>query len=106
MSEETPVEVRKAEPEPAQRLFQPPAPPAQTPSQPATRELTPEEKQFLNSLTELVTSAQELSYALAAIDTHQFHNDPEMRELLDAAKNVVRAVWRFHKLVKTRMRVE
>lgn len=67
------------------------------------RELSEEEKRFLDSLTKLVTAAQELSYALAAIDTSSLPNSPEVEELVTAARNVVRAVWEFHKLVKTRM---
>jgi len=50
-----------------------------------------------------VTAAQELSYALAALDTSSLPNSPEVEELVTAARNVVRAVWEFHKLVKTRM---
>lgn len=89
---------RKTKQAVAEEVVAPP-PPAPTPR----RELTEEEKEFLNSLTDLVTAAQELSYALAAIDVELLGDNPELKELLEAARNVVRAVWKFHRLVKTRM---
>ena len=77
--------------------------PAPAPAPAPRRELTEEEKEFLNSLTDLVTAAQELSYALAAVDAESLGDSPELKEVLEAARNVVRAVWKFHRLVKTRM---
>jgi len=56
-------------------------------------------------LNDLIMSAQELSYALAVIDHDKVEGIQELKELVDTAKQVVRNVWRFHKFVKTRMRV-
>ncbi|RKX43469.1 MAG: hypothetical protein DRP27_08100 [Thermotogae bacterium] len=67
------------------------------------RELTEEEKAFLGALGDLVSSAQELAYALAAVDAETLGDNPELKEVIEAARSVVRAVWRFHRLVKTRM---
>ena len=78
--------------------------PAPAPTPAPRRELTEEEKEFLNALTNLVTAAQELSYALAAVDVETLGDSPELKEILETARNVVKAVWRFHRLVKTRMR--
>ncbi|RLE86018.1 MAG: hypothetical protein DRJ67_08150 [Thermoprotei archaeon] len=75
--------------------------PAPTPA--PRRELTEEEREFLNALTNLVTAAQELSYALAAVDVETLGDSQELKEILETARNVVKAVWRFHRLVKTRM---
>jgi len=91
---------------PRRRAEQPPTtPPAgQAPEEVAPRrELSEEEKSFLDALTGLVTSAQELSYALAAIDVTSLGDTPEARELVESARNVVKSVWRFHRLVKSRM---
>ncbi|RLE88604.1 MAG: hypothetical protein DRJ67_01565 [Thermoprotei archaeon] len=64
------------------------------------RELTEEEKQFMNALATLVESAQELSYALAVAEESEDELSPELKEVLAAARAVVKAVWRFHRLVK------
>jgi len=66
----------------------------------ATRELTEEEKEFMNALATLVESAQELSYALAVVDEKEDDLSPELKEVLSSARSVVRAVWKFHRLVK------
>jgi len=83
-----------------------PTPPAQPapPPQPVRRELTEEEKEFLNALGSVVSSAQELSYVLASIDPVLLQKYSDLQELIDCARNVVRAVYKFHKLIKERSR--
>jgi len=82
----------------------PTATPTATPevAQPQRRELTEEEKEFMNALAQLVESAQELSYALAVVDETRDELSPEIKEVLATARAVVRAVWRFHRLVRKR----
>ena len=72
--------------------------------QPTKRELTEEEKEFLDALGSLVTSAQELSYVLASVDPEILRKYSDLQELIECARNVVRAVYRFHKLIKRRTR--
>lgn len=55
-------------------------------------------------MNDLILSAQELSYALAVVDQSIIERHPELKELIEAARSVVRNVWRFHKFVKTRTR--
>ncbi len=73
-----------------------------TAPRPATqaRELTEEEKEVMNALGELVESAQELSYALAVAEESVDELSPELKEVIRAAKAVVKSVWKFHRLVK------
>jgi len=75
-----------------------------TPPQPVRRELTEEEKAFLDALGSVVSSAQELSYVLASIDPDLLQKYSDLRELFESARNVVRSVYRFHKLIKERSR--
>jgi len=67
-------------------------------------EMTPEQREFLDAMNQLILSAQELSYVVALLPNELIEKHPELRELVDAAKNVVRATWTFHKLIKQRMR--
>jgi len=80
---------------------QQPAPQAAVP--PVTVELTPEQREFLDALNNLILSAQELSYAVALLPNELVETHPELKDLVEAAKNVVRAVYRFHKLVRRRV---
>jgi len=82
---------------------QPEQTPAQPPTPPVAPELTPEQKEFLEALNNLILSAQELSYAVALLPNELVEAHPELRDLVEASKNVVRAVYRFHKLVKRRV---
>jgi len=67
-------------------------------------QLTPEQKEFLDAMNSLIMSAQELSYAVALLPNELIEKHPELKELVESARNVVRATWRFHKLIKQRMR--
>jgi len=77
----------------------------QVATQPPRQELTPEQREFMNILNDLIMSAQELSYALAVVDSSKASQDEGIKELIETARNVVRNVWRFHRFVKQRMRV-
>jgi len=75
-----------------------PAPAAAAPA----IELTPEQREFLEALNSLILSAQELSYTVALLPNELVETHSELRDLVEAARNVVRSVYRFHKLVKRR----
>jgi len=75
------------------------APPTPAPAP----ELTQEQREFLDAMNQLILSAQELSYTVALVPNDLIEKHQELRELVDAARNVVRATWHFHKLVKRRM---
>jgi len=70
---------------------------------PTQQELTPEQRKFLDTMNNLIMSAQELSYAVALLPNELIEKHPELKELIDSAKNVVRATWQLHKLIKSRM---
>jgi len=72
----------------------------QTPITP--RVLTPDEQEFINALSNLITSAQELSYALAAVSVDEDELSEEVREILSSAREVVRAIRQFQRIVKKR----
>jgi len=67
-------------------------------------ELTPEQKEFLEAMNSLILSAQELSYAVALLPNELVEQHQELKELVESARNVVRATWKFHKLIKQRTR--
>jgi len=66
-------------------------------------ELTQEQKEFLDAMNNLILSAQELAYAVALLPPELITKYPELAELVNSARNVVRAVWQFHKLVRRRV---
>ncbi|MCD6487804.1 MAG: hypothetical protein J7K21_01080 [Desulfurococcales archaeon] len=70
----------------------------------STPQLTPEQKEFLDAMNNLIMSAQELSYTVALLPNDLVEQHQELKELVESARNVVRATWRFHKLIKQRMR--
>ena len=76
----------------------------ETKTEEKTPELTPEQREFLDAMNNLIMSAQELSYALALLPNELIQKHPELQELVESARNVVRATWMFHKLVKRRAR--
>jgi len=86
----------------------PPKPQTQPETPPPTpqeqREMTPEQREFLDKMNKLITSAQELSYALALLPTNLVEENQELKELVESARNVVRATWEFHKYIKSRAR--
>jgi len=75
-------------------------------AQPTTQtapELSPEQREFLDAMNNLILSAQELSYALALLPNELVETHQELKELVESARSVVRATWRFHKLIKHRV---
>jgi len=68
-----------------------------------TTELSPEQREFLDAMNNLILSAQELSYALALLPNELVETHQELKELVESARSVVRATWRFHKLIKHRV---
>jgi len=78
-------------------MVQPPAPPA--------RELTPEEREFMSALTALFTTTQEFSLTLASLDTDVANLPADVKELVEQGKEVAKAVKRFQRLIRMRMRV-
>jgi len=67
-------------------------------------ELTPEQKELLDAMNNLIMSAQELSYVVALLPNELVDRYPELKELVDAARSVVRATWHFYKIIKRRAR--
>ncbi|MGC9012407.1 MAG: hypothetical protein ACP5VX_05580 [Thermogladius sp.] len=80
-------------------------PQAQQPSIPLpSPELTEEQKKVLDALNELILATHELSFAIAVLPPEVFEKYNEIKDLVEAAKNVVKATYKFHKLLKGRGR--
>lgn len=78
-------------------------PQPQVQPQPQPRpELTGEQRELLDAMNSLIMAAQELSYALALLPAELVEKHQELKELVEAGRSVVRATWKFHKLIKTR----
>jgi len=90
-----------------QETARPPAQPPTAPAAPAVpaREMTPEEKEFMDALTNLFTTAQEFGLTLASIDTNERDLPADIRELVEQGREVARAVKSFQRLVRKRMKV-
>ncbi len=69
-----------------------------------TQEIPPEQKEILDAMNELLMSAQELSYTVALVPNDLVEENEELQDLVNAAKNVVRATYKFYKIVKRRGR--
>ncbi len=63
-------------------------------------EMTEEQKKFLDALNELLMATQELSFAVALVPNEAVEKYSEISDLVATAKNVVRATYRLHKIVK------
>jgi predicted RNA-binding protein with EMAP domain len=63
-------------------------------------EIPEEQKKFLEVLNELLIATQELSFAVALVPQEISDKYSEIRDLTEAAKNVVKATYKLHKLVK------
>jgi len=86
--------------------LQPPAAAApQAAPEGAPRPLSPEEKDFMDALTRLFTTAQEFGLTLASIETDVAKLPPDMREVVEQGKEVARAVKNFQRVIKKRMGV-
>jgi len=63
-------------------------------------EIPEEQKKFLEALNELLIATQELSFAVALVPQEISDKYSEIKDLTEAAKNVVKATYKLHKLVK------
>jgi predicted RNA-binding protein with EMAP domain len=70
-----------------------------TPS-PIPQEIPEEQKKFLNALNDLLTATQELAFTVALVPPEALEKYSEIKDLIETAKNVVRATYNFYKLVK------
>jgi len=73
-------------------------------SQEAKQEIPAEQKELLDTMNELLMAAQELSYTVALVPGELVEQNEELQDLINAAKGVVRATYKFYKLVKSRGR--
>jgi len=82
--------------------------PSQTSTQGAqpTRqpEMTKEQREFLDKMNKLMFSVQELSFAVAILPPKLIEQYPELQELVESARNVVRSYYEIHKFIKKRSR--
>jgi len=93
-----------AQPPVAPAALQPVAPTAPQPAATTvTREMTPEEKEFMDALTRLFTSAQEFGLALAAIESDMNALPQDVREALELGREVAKAVKSFQRIVRKRI---
>jgi mRNA degradation ribonuclease J1/J2 len=65
--------------------------------------MTPEEKEFMDALTRLFTSAQEFGLALAAIESDMNSLPQDVREALELGREVAKAVKNFQRIVRRRL---
>ena len=70
------------------------------------REMTPEEKEFMDALTQLFTTAQEFGLTLASLETDVVNLPPDVRECIEQGREVAKAVKRFQRLIRRRMRLQ
>jgi len=70
------------------------------------REMTPEEKEFMDALTQLFTTAQEFGLTLASLETDITTLPADVRECIEQGREVAKAVKRFQRLIRRRMRVQ
>lgn len=92
-------------PAPAYPPYQPLATPPAAPAAPLPREPTPEEKEFMETLTRLFSAAQEFGLTLASIDTKQMRLPQEIEELIEQGREVAKAVKDFQRLIRRRARL-
>ena len=63
-----------------------------------------DQREFMDIINDMIFAIQELSFALAEVDANEIAKVDGGKELLEAAKNVVKAGSRFHKFIKKRLR--
>ena len=68
------------------------------------QQIPKEQKELLDAMNDLLMSAQELAYAVALVPPKLEEQHEEIRELIEAARSVVRATYKFYKIVKRRGR--
>jgi len=69
----------------------------------APRQLSPEERVFMDALTKLFTTAQEFGLTLASIETDTANLPPDIKEVVEQGREVARAVKNFQRIIKKRM---
>ncbi len=91
-----------------QETARPPAQPPVAPAAPAVpaREMTPEEKEFMDALTQLFTTSQEFGLTLASLETDITNLPADVRECIEQGREVAKAVKRFQRLIRKRMKVQ
>ena len=67
------------------------------------RQLTPEEREFMDALTKLFTTAQEFGLTLASIETDIANLPPDIKEVVEQGREVAKAVKNFQRIIKKRM---
>ncbi len=82
----------------------PPAAGTGTQAQPQATEIPKEQQELLNVMNELLMAAQELSYTVALVPNQLIEQHEELKDLVEAARNVVKATYKFYKLIKRRGR--
>jgi hypothetical protein len=92
-------------PAPAYPPYQPLATPPAAPAAPLPREPSPEEREFMETLTRLFSAAQEFGLTLASIDTKQMRLPQEIEELIEQGREVAKAVKDFQRLIRRRTRL-
>jgi hypothetical protein len=92
-------------PAPAYPPYQPLATPPAAPAASLPREPSPEEREFMETLTRLFSAAQEFGLTLASIDTKQMRLPQEIEELIEQGREVAKAVKDFQRLIRRRARL-
>lgn len=90
---------------PAPAPAYPPYQPLAAPVAPLPREPSPEEREFMETLTRLFSAAQEFGLTLASIDTKQMRLPQEIEELIEQGREVAKAVKDFQRLIRRRARL-
>ena len=70
----------------------------------AQSQIGEDQREFMDIINDMIFAIQELSFALAEVDANEIAKVDGGKELLEAAKNVVKAGSRFHKFIKKRLR--
>jgi hypothetical protein len=65
--------------------------------------MTPEEKEFMDALTRLFTSAQEFGLTLATLETDIASLPADVRECIEQGREVAKAVKNFQQIVRRRL---
>lgn len=93
------VELAAARPQQAAAALPPAAP--EVPA----RQLTAEERAFMDALTRLFTTAQEFGLTLASLETDVSTLPPDVREVVEQGREVAKAVKHFQRIIKKRLEV-
>jgi len=69
----------------------------------AARPLTPEEKEFMDALTRLFTTAQEFGLSLASMETDISNLPGDVKEVVEQGREVAKAVKSFQRIIRKRL---